>query len=76
MEPQKLPPAAEEIRIEIKEMIPETATKPIEVQAKLLNQDDRGNKKYGGDLLAGRITRLKEELGINEVGMVITSRGL
>ncbi|CAI7657637.1 unnamed protein product [Penicillium palitans] len=66
MFPQELPEAAERIRKEIKGMIPETAIladQPSENQAKILN-DENGTKAYGGDSLAGKISRLTGKMGI------------
>lgn len=56
-------------------MIPETAIladQPSENQAKILN-DENGTKAYGGDSLAGKISRLTGKMGI---GIVRTSHGI
>ncbi|CAG8037317.1 unnamed protein product [Penicillium nalgiovense] len=61
MKTLKLPREAEEIRKEIKQMIPETALPPKQfnpTQAELLNEDENGNRRYGGDLLALKIAVL------------------
>ena len=71
MEPKPLPDEAEQIRKEIKEMVPETASKPPEVQAELIHKDNNGNKRYGGGLLEGKISRLKEILKIEEVSVSV-----
>ena len=78
MELQQLPLAAEGIRNEIKEMIPETASlsnQPIQSQAVLLQEDNNGNKTYGGELLEERISRLKEKMGLDKVRAVIDFLG-
>lgn len=69
MDPHELPRAAEEIRQEIKRMIPETAIQadqPVGIQAKIL-EDGNGTKSYGGDALAGKISRLTGKMGIGIV---------
>lgn len=70
MERTPLPDAAEKIRNEIREMIPETATlpnQPIETQAELLLKDEHGNKIYGGELFEAKAAQLKEYMGIDKV---------
>lgn len=64
MSPQKLPPVAENIRLGIKKMIPELSNKTVEEPAKILRTEKNGNKTYGGDLLAGQISLLSEQLPI------------
>lgn len=76
MDPHELPRAAEEIRQEIKGMIPETAIledQHSEIQAKILKEDENGTKAYGGDPLAAKISRLTGKMGI---GIVCTSHGI
>lgn len=73
MDPHELPRAAEEIRQEIKGMIPETAIledQHSEIQAMILEEDENGTKAYGGDPLAAKISRLTGKMGI---GIVCTS---
>ena len=64
MNPQKLSPAAEAIRLRIKEMIPELSRQTVESHAKLLKAEKSGNNTYGGDLLAKQISLLSGELPI------------
>lgn len=76
MNRHELPRPAEDIRQEIKGMIPETAIladQPSANQATILEEDENGTKAYGGDLLAGKISRLTGKMGI---GIVRTSRGI
>lgn len=76
MQPEQLSGEAEEIRNEIKNMIPETAktpTQPPGNQATLLHKDGNGNKMYGGSLVDQKISRLKEEMGIEAVSDSTTS---
>lgn len=65
----KLPRAAENIRNEIKEMIPETASshQPTEGQASVLKVDEHGTKTYGGVLLMDKISLMKDEMKISGV---------
>ncbi|CAG7937460.1 unnamed protein product [Penicillium nalgiovense] len=67
MNRHELPDPAEDIRQEIKGMIPETAIladQPSKNQATILKEDKNGTKAYGGDLLAGKISRLTGKMGI------------
>lgn len=64
MKPQKLPPAAEVIRLKIKAMIPELLSQEVESNAELLKTEENGNKTYGGDLLAEQISLLSGQLPI------------
>lgn len=64
MNPQTLPPAAENIRLKIKAMIPELSNQIVESRAVLLKTETNGNKTYGGDLLATQISLLSRELPI------------
>ncbi|KAJ6047296.1 uncharacterized protein N7446_007575 [Penicillium canescens] len=69
MERTPLPPAAEKIRNEIREMIPETATltdQPVKAQAELLHKDENGNKIYGGNLFTEKAARLKQHMEIDQ----------
>jgi hypothetical protein len=59
MEPQPLDDAPNEIRKEIKALLPQITT---------VEEDEKGNKKYGGDALITLISRMKAALGIDEVG--------
>lgn len=59
MEPRRLDDAAEGIRKEIKVLLPQVTT---------IEEDEKGNKKYGGDALLMLIFRMKTALGIDEVG--------
>lgn len=65
MEPRPLDDAAEEIRKEMKALLPQVTT---------IEEDENGNKKYGGDALLMLISRMKTALGIDEVGMNIIPR--
>ncbi|KAJ5330529.1 hypothetical protein N7476_000312 [Penicillium atrosanguineum] len=56
MKSQKLPLAAEEIRKEIKTLIPQITT---------VEEDENGNKKFGGDALLVLISRMKAALEID-----------
>lgn len=64
MNPQRLPGVAENIRLDIKKMIPEISDKTVENSAKILRTEKNGNKTYGGDLLAEQISLLSEQLPI------------
>ncbi|KAL4899404.1 hypothetical protein BDW74DRAFT_163595 [Aspergillus multicolor] len=64
MDPQKLPPTAENILTKIKAMIPELSDQAAETRAKLLKTEDNGNKTYGGDSLATQISLLSRQLPI------------
>lgn len=74
----QLPPAAEDIRKEIKELIPETATRsgsPGRSQAKVFDEDNNGNKTYKGDLLTAKISHLTGEMNIGDVCFLDCSSG-
>ncbi|PYH98828.1 hypothetical protein BO71DRAFT_370605 [Aspergillus ellipticus CBS 707.79] len=67
MEFQKLSQAAEDVRQEIVDMIPETTTltdQPTNISATLLEEDENGTKTYGGDLLARKIYELISNMDI------------
>lgn len=64
MEPQKLSPVAEIIRLKIKSMIPELSGQTAESNAVLLQTEENGNKTYGGELLAEQISLLSGQLPI------------
>jgi hypothetical protein len=64
MNPQKLSPTAENIRLKIKAMIPELSDETADNCAELLKTEVNGNKTYGGQLLATQITLLSEQLPI------------
>ncbi|PWY75278.1 hypothetical protein BO94DRAFT_474406 [Aspergillus sclerotioniger CBS 115572] len=66
MRPQKLPPIAENIRLEIKEKIPELSKHTVEKPAEILKIDEDGNKTYGGDVLAKQISLLSGQLPISD----------
>ncbi|KAJ5593078.1 hypothetical protein N7537_009982 [Penicillium hordei] len=60
MEPRRLDDVtdvAEGIRTEIKVLLPQVTT---------IEEDEKGNKKYGGDVLLMLISRMKTALGIDE----------
>lgn len=62
--------AAEEIRKEIREMIPETTSSsadPAQSKAKVIRVTEAGNKMYGGNLLLTKIAQLKEQMKIEKV---------
>ncbi|KAJ5084775.1 hypothetical protein NUU61_009354 [Penicillium alfredii] len=66
MDPIKLPPAAEDVRKEIKGIIPETSTsshQAAEIEPKIRKD---GNKTYLGDWLANKISFLKKEMHIGD----------
>ncbi|KAJ5244517.1 hypothetical protein N7489_004613 [Penicillium chrysogenum] len=65
----KLPRPAEDIRNEIKRMIPETASsrQSPESQARVLEVDEHGTKTYGGELLMDKISLMKDEMKISGV---------
>lgn len=67
MEPLKLPLAAEKIQEEIEALIPQTT---------VVDEDENGNKEYGGDALPALITSMKVALGIDKVGTDVTYRKL
>lgn len=61
---------AEELRKQIKEMIPETATadqQALSEKATVRTEDQKGNKTYTGDSLGKLVSRLVEELRIGKV---------
>lgn len=60
MEPHELPRAAKKAHEEIEALIPQITT---------LDEDDNGNKEYGGEALPALITSMKVALGIDEVKM-------
>ncbi|KAL2801716.1 hypothetical protein BJX63DRAFT_416693 [Aspergillus granulosus] len=64
MNPQKLSPTAEDIRLKIKAMIPELSHQAVENRAALLKTEKNGNKTYGGDLLGAQISLLSRQLPI------------
>lgn len=64
MNPQKLPPAADHIRLEIKAMIPELSGQTLRNRAEILKTETNGNKTYGGTLLAKSISLLSGQLPI------------
>ncbi|CAG8132071.1 unnamed protein product [Penicillium nalgiovense] len=57
MEPPKLPLAAKKIQEEIEALIP---------QITAVDEDENGNKEYGGDALPALVTSMKVALGIDE----------
>jgi hypothetical protein len=59
----KLLGPAKDIFEEIEALIPHTTT---------VDEDENGNKEYGGDALSALITSMKIALGIDEVGVDIT----
>ena len=65
----QLPPSAEDIRKEIKEMIPETATseQPSGIQASVLTANEDGTKTYGGVSLMDKMARMKNEMNLKGV---------
>ncbi|KAJ5924346.1 hypothetical protein N7466_008533 [Penicillium verhagenii] len=67
MEPQKLPEAAEEIRQEMKALIP---------QVWMVNEDIHGNKNYSGDAIRNLMYRMKVALKLDEVGITELARML
>jgi hypothetical protein len=61
---------AEELRKQIKEMIPETATadqQTLSEKATVRTEDQKGNKTYTGEPLGKLVSRLVEELKIGKV---------
>lgn len=65
MEPIKLPPAAEDIRKEIKGMILDTSTSSNPEITSMTLED--GNKTYLGDALAEKISFLAKEMQLGSV---------
>lgn len=63
MEAPKLPRPAKKIHEEIEALIPQITT---------IDEDENGNKEYGGDALLALITSMRVALGIDEVGMNVT----
>lgn len=61
---QKLSPAAKDILLNIKAVIPELSHQTVESCAELLKTEKNGNKTYGGDLLAAQISLLSRQLPI------------
>lgn len=72
--PIPLSTAAERIRNQIKEMIPETGAKDSGKQdsekAERLPAEIKGGVMYGGSLLAKRISDLVNEMGPTDIGKV------
>lgn len=70
--PTLLSPAAERIRNQIKEMIPETSAGDLGEQksekAERLETGSGGGVMYGGALLAKRISELVNQLGATDIG--------
>ena len=67
---QQLSTVAENLRQQIKEMIPETATTDLEnssEKARVRSEDPQGNKTYQGTSLGKLVSRLVDELNIGEV---------
>lgn len=64
MNSEKLPPAAEDIRLKIKAMIPELLAQAADNRANVLKTEKNGNKTYGGDLLVEQISLLSRQLPI------------
>jgi len=62
MEPQPLPLAAEKIRKEMDALISKVTT---------FDEDERGNKKYGGDELEDLVSRMKATLRLDDVDIDI-----
>jgi hypothetical protein len=60
MEPLELPPAADDVRKEMIALIPDV---------RIYDEDEKGNKKYGGDEIAGLVSRMKAALNLDEVGI-------
>lgn len=60
MEPLELPSAADDVRKEMIALIPDV---------RIYNEDKKGNKKYGGDKIAGLVSRIKAILNLDEVGI-------
>lgn len=67
MNPLQLPPSAETVRIEIKEIIPETATSSNRLPEIKTEIRDDGNKTYLGTLLAKKISLLTKEMLLGDV---------
>ncbi|KAJ5277587.1 hypothetical protein N7534_003655 [Penicillium rubens] len=57
MEPLELPPAADDVRKEMIALIPDV---------RIYDEDEKGNKKYGGDEIAGLVSRMKAALNLDE----------
>jgi hypothetical protein len=75
MEPHPLTQDAENIRKQIKEMIPETAAEQNNLLAKLLKTDEEGNKSYGGEQLTQLIFNLSQKMKIGTVVQTTTLIG-
>lgn len=58
MEPLELPSAADDVRKEMIALIPDV---------RIYDEDEKGNKKYGGDEIAGLVSRMKAALNLDEV---------
>jgi hypothetical protein len=69
MERTPLSHDAEKIRVEIREMIPEawSESRSDERQADVIREDTNGNKLYGGEQLAAKITQLQKQMQIDQV---------
>jgi hypothetical protein len=65
----RLPGPAEDIRNEIKEMIPETASlyQTSEGRVSVLKVDEHGTKTYGGQLLMDKISLMRDAMKISGV---------
>jgi hypothetical protein len=75
MEPHPLTHDAENIRKQIKEMIPETAAEQNNPLAELLTTDKEGNKSYGGKPLSQLIFNLSQKMKIGTVLQTTTLIG-
>lgn len=64
MNPVKLEPGAEVVRLKIKSMIPELSQQNPQNCAEPLKTEKNGNKTYGGDLLAEQISLISGQLPI------------
>lgn len=74
---QKLPDAAENVRKEIRDMIPETTTLPNQPAATLASviEEDKlnGYTSYGGELLAAKVAQLQKKMNIGGVWLIVFS---
>jgi predicted lipase len=57
----QLTPVAEELRVQIKQLIPEIAQTPANKQVTVVFENSEG-RSYGGDVLTKKISRLVEEM--------------
>lgn len=67
MTSKRLPPDAENLRRQIKSMIPEARGSEEPQTATVLSVDSEGNKEYAGETLGPKVSALVQQLPIGDV---------